>query len=147
MISKAYNVPRINGLKMAFPELSPREVMEKHFVPLPQYTSTGNLDDLAEIGYQITEKILDQDPGVQALFYHSDYFVLGGIQCLCDHGIMPGKDILLAGVNNIHAIRNNVFPVSSISHDIREKVRTIMEYIDTEEPFTVTSVPEPVIRT
>ena len=120
--------------------------MEKHFLPLPFYPA-ADADDLAEIGYRSTGKLLDQDPGVQAIFYHSDYLAVGGIQCLCDRGILPGEDILLAGVNNIHAIRNHVFPVSSISHDITQSVKIITEHLDCDDEFCEVIVPQPIIRT
>ena len=83
---------------------------------------------------------------VSAIFYHSDYFAVGGIRCLFESGRVPGKDVLVAGVNDIYAIRNGIFPVSSIRHPLDEITNLLLDGIDGDEEGGFSVILHDIIR-
>lgn len=101
-----------------FPGMSPEEVEEKYTYPLNFNGEVDNIDVLTDLGYQATRSVLEEDPSTDALYYLSDYFMLGGIRYLVEKRFPIGKQILLCGSNNIHAVRNNVFPLATWEFDL-----------------------------
>jgi len=114
------NCTRSQGLFRVFPEQSPESLLRKYFVQLEDMGDHNDIDRFTLEGYCKTRELLRVDPSIQAFFYLSDYFALGGVKYLYEHGYKIGKDILVAGFNNIHAVRNHVFPIISAKHDIEE---------------------------
>jgi DNA-binding LacI/PurR family transcriptional regulator len=103
----------------SFPELSPDEVISKYVSPLNMKENYGqNEDTIMQHGYLRTAELLKQFPDTRGIYYSSDELLLGGLRYLREQHIVPGKDILLAGFNNIPAVRNSGLPISSAAHDI-----------------------------
>lgn len=50
--------------------------------------------------------------------FYNDYFALGGVFELNRRGIIPGRDVQVAGLNNTFAVRASPFPISSARLDI-----------------------------
>ncbi|NLZ60292.1 MAG: LacI family transcriptional regulator [Lentisphaerae bacterium] len=121
------NSERMQGLFQLFPDRSPEELIEKHFVQLGDFGDIDDIDFFAQVGYEKTKQIMLADRKTQALFYLSDYFALGGVKYLHENGYKIGRDILLAGYNNIHAVRNHILPISSVRHNTEEMARIIVE--------------------
>ncbi len=109
---------RLKAFRKALPELSMAELETKHlrYFEMPDTWSFAP-EALFKIGYDATEKLLAEEPGIQSIFYYSDFFALGGAHALARRGYRIGEDILIAGLNNIVAVRSSLVPISSISHD------------------------------
>ena len=112
-------VERMKGLRQVFPRLSGQELKEKYLVDLGTLGEHDDIDTFAELGCQATKRAFELDPSIDGCFYLSDYFAVGGLRYLMEAGKKIGSDVLVAGFNNIHAIRNFPLPVSSAEHDIQ----------------------------
>lgn len=112
----------------ALPELDTAELETKHLrhFEMPDMWNFAP-EALFKIGYETTVKLLDKEPKVQAIFYYSDFFALGGAHALTRRGYRIGTDILIAGLNNIMAVRSSLVPISSISHDSETICNTIYD--------------------
>ncbi len=111
LLGTPQQVDRIQAICNLFPELSYDEVVRRHVVYLNFNGEVDNIDELTATGYEKTCEIMNADPHVSALMYLSDYFMLGGIRYLHQHRCAIGKDIVLCGHNNIHAVRNHIYPL------------------------------------
>lgn len=111
---------RLSALREVFPVLSPAQLQKEYLmrIELPEFASANQLDAMARIGYEATRQLLQDEPDITAIAYHSDPFALGGAACLHQLGRSIGSDIMLAGFNNIFAVRNAPFPISSAAHNI-----------------------------
>lgn len=138
------STPRFAALKDFFPGLLTEELARRYCVELRR--DTFNVDVLARIGYETTKAIFAEDPAVSALFYLSDYYAMGGLAFLAESGRMPGKEVLVAGYNNIHAVRTCLFPVSSAAHPTEELAEALIAGLKQEGPFARTIYAEAVIR-
>ena len=118
---------RWKGLCEVFPGVSPEELLQKYVVDLGDLGENDDIDTFARIGYRATEAALERDPSIDACFYLSDYFAVGGLRYLLESGRRIGSDVLAAGFNNIHAIRNYPFPVSSAEHDVPLLAQALFE--------------------
>ena len=105
-----------------------------------------DVDTLAEIGYRTTREVFAKDPAVSALFYLSDYYAMGGLAFLTESGRIPGKDVLIGGYNNIHAVRTCLFPVSSAEHPTAKHAEALLEGLKQNGPFSQTLYAEAIIR-
>ena len=103
--------------------------------------SMRNEDSFFKMGYSATAELLASDSSIEALFYHSDYFALGGSKFLLEKGIVIGKDILLAGFNNTMAVRAYPFPISSVEHDVNRITQAMIEESFNDTPITLTIKP------
>ena len=113
------HVDRVKGLCEVFPGQKGEERLKKHLVDLGPLTEHNDIDTFAELGYLATKRAFELDPSIDACFYLSDYFAVGGLRYLMESEKKIGSDVLVAGFNNIHAIRNFPLPVSSAEHDIQ----------------------------
>lgn len=139
--------PRIQGLIASFPELSPDEVISKYVSPLNMKENYGqNEDTIMQHGYLRTAELLKQFPDTRGIYYSSDELLLGGLRYLQEQHIVPGKDILLAGFNNIPAVRNSGLPISSAAHDIDLLCDTLIAESGKTEPVQIMIPPKIFIR-
>lgn len=139
---------RFIALKKVFPDV-PEDVLIKKYVFLFDSQQTMNefsaKEDLFfEMGYSTTAEVLTRDPHVQALFYQSDYFALGGAKFLLEKGFLISKDILVAGFNNTMAIKSYPFPISSVEHNIKIISQAIIKEIFNDQPLDL--MIEPIIH-
>ena len=110
---------RLDGLREVFPGTDDKELLTRYWVDLGPLGDHDDIDSFAEIGYRTTKQAFERDPMIDACIYLSDYFAVGGLRYLMGSGKKIGSDVLVAGFNNIHAIRNFPLPVSSAEHDIQ----------------------------
>ena len=57
----------------------------------------------------------------------NDYMAIGGANFLVRNGFEVGKDMLVAGCNNISAVQLYPFPISSVEHDLGKMVSLLVE--------------------
>ena len=113
------HLDRVKGFCKAFPGKTEKGLQKKYLVDLGPLAEHNDIDTFAELGFQATKRAFELDPSIDACFYLSDYFAVGGLRYLMGSGKKIGSDVLVAGFNNIHAIRNFPLPVSSAEHDIQ----------------------------
>ena len=118
---------RWKGLCAVFPGVPQEELAAKYVIDLGDLGENDDIDTFARIGYRTTKAALECDPSIDACFYLSDYFAVGGLRYLLESGRRIGSDVLVAGFNNIHAIRNFPFPVSSAEHDVPLLAQALFE--------------------
>lgn len=146
MITHNSSWGRIEGLQFVFPDIPVNELVRKYCLFF-HFEDSTDTDKMTEYGYEMTDELFNKEPDTQAVFYHNDYYALGGIRWLCDHGIAIGDEVLVAGVNNILGIRANPFPVSSIAHNISGAVSELLRILNHEPARVTVFQPEAIIRT
>ncbi len=129
---------RLCGLRSVFPDMDLETLKRRYVVPMDKIdTAEANpLTIFVKTGYDMTAMILEKDPAVQAIFYLSDPFALGGAKFLFERGFTIGRDILLAGFNETFAVKTCLCPISSVEHDIKKIAETIIrESLTGNTPF------------
>lgn len=140
---------RICGLMSVFPEVDTQTLIKRYVIQMNRIDNTveNQLDVFVQTGYDMTAALLEEDPGIQAIFYLSDFFAIGGAKLLQERGLVIGKDILLAGFNETLAVKNYPYPISSVEHDIKQITGTIIrESLNENTPFTALIPPIVHIR-
>ena len=137
---------RLRTLKMVFPDVPGDELLRRYCVGLGHLGEHDDIDLFARIGYEKTREVMEQDPSVSAIFYLSDYFAVGGIKYLTETGCKIGSDVLVAGFNNIHAIRTHCLPVTSAEHALTEIADALVEEMDKSDDTVRTIYSKAVIR-
>lgn len=140
---------RLAALRELFPELPPEQLQKDYLmrINLPGFTSARQLDAMARIGYEATQQLLQSEPDIAAIAYHSDAYAIGGAACLHQHGRRIGADVMLAGFNNIFAVRNAPFPISSADHNIEQIAGgLLMELAGGSAPFSRNIAPTVHLR-
>lgn len=107
---------RAAALHHLFPSDSDEALRAERFIYMvqPGQDSTSRY----EAGMAATRELLATTPRPGALFYHTDHHALGGIKALGEAGLRVGSDVLVAGYNNIEAMRWLPFPASSAAPDL-----------------------------
>lgn len=136
---------RFQGLRDVFPQLDDEELRRRYYINLGEY-QTPDVDVLVQIGYEATRRAFEAEPDIEAVSYLSDYYVLGGIRYLVETGRTPGKDVLVAGYNDINAVRFHHFPITSVRHQVDEIAETLVKHIGSAEKCSQTINPEVIIR-
>ena len=133
-LGKQTDPGRVNGLCKVFPELTCEQLLDKYQIRMDYHGKFYDIDELAETGYRATKQAFEQDPAIDACLYLSDYFAVGGLRYLMETGKQIGKEVLVAGFNNIHAIRNFPLPVTSAEHDIPRIAEALIEEMTRSGP-------------
>ncbi len=129
---------RVCGLMKVFPDIALKALERRYVVQMDNVdiAAPQPLDLFVKAGYEKTAVLLKADPGIQAIFYLSDFFAIGGAKLLCERGFTIGKDILLAGFNETSAVKNYPHPISSVEHNIAKITETIVtESLKESLPF------------
>ena len=140
---------RLDGLRRVFPDLTRDELEKRYLRSLECGHDLGETDDIdtfARMGYRATQRAFEEDPRIDACFYLSDYFAVGGLRYLAETDRRVGSDVLVAGFNDIHAVRNYPFPVSSAAHDIPSIASALIEEMTGTGPLTRLVPTRAVIR-
>lgn len=139
---------RFIALKNIFREQSNEELWDKYVVPVTNLIEiTAEFEKHAFFkGYEATRNIMERDPSVQALFYLNDYFAVGGVKYLVEKHYEIGKDIAVAGFNNIHAVKYSPFPISSVEHNIEHISDVMIKELFNKTPFESYEAPKVHIR-
>ena len=143
LLSNSRQVNRIEVVRNLFPEMTTDEVLRKHIRFLDfekEFPVLGDAllcgtDQLVQRGYERTKSLLEERPETDAIFYLSDYYMLGGVQYLTERGVKIGRDILLCGSNNIDAVRNHIVPLASWQFDLEQIARILYERSGDDESF------------
>lgn len=130
---------RYLALKSIFDKLEEEKLISRYVVTISNIDWSSEMFEpyAFEEGYKIAKNILEQDPDVQALFYTNDYFAVGAVKYLFEKKYKIGKDIAVAGFNNIHAVKYNAFPISSAEHNVKLLSETILGEMFNKEPFHI----------
>lgn len=145
-LSNSRQINRIEAVRNLFPELTTDEVLRKHIrfldfeeeLPVLGDALLCGTDQLAQRGYERTKVLMEEHPETDAILYLSDYYMLGGVQYLAEHGVRIGKEILLCGSNNIDAVRNHIVPLASWQLDLEQMARILYERSGDDESFADT---------
>ncbi|MEI6425143.1 MAG: substrate-binding domain-containing protein, partial [Lentisphaerota bacterium] len=139
---------RFAALKRVFPDLGEDFLIKKYVYMFDDLKdidpSMRNEDSFFKMGYSATAELLASDSSIEALFYHSDYFALGGSKFLLEKGIAIGKDVLVAGFNNTMAVKAYPFPISSVEQDVKSISRALIEESFNEQPVNLRI--EPIVH-
>ena len=137
---------RLEALIRIFPDVPLPELLQRHVVDLPkldQFAEDWEQQSLAQ-GEAATARLLENGQVPSAIFYNSDLLALGGMRVLARRGVRIGRDCALGCVNDSTAIRNNVFPVSSVRHNVGPTVEALIRHL-TEPDLPRTVIPPQVI--
>ena len=137
LISKNTLQSKAAAVADLFPELSWEEIGRRYIYDINFPYEVENIDELSRFGYESTRAILEKDPDVSALMYISDYHMLGGMRYIHEKGLRIGSDIKLCGVNNIHAVRNSLFPLWTWQLDVENIAKILFENCSGTEPFSM----------
>lgn len=113
------------GLAAAFPGI-PLIELEKRHVRFMTGMEGAKADRAFEISSVATEKILSEEPDTQAIFYYTDQGALGGIRALLGRGLVPGRDMAVAAVNDSSGARFGAFPFTSVGHDTHALAKALL---------------------
>ncbi len=124
-----FSSARFKGLCKVFPEQDAETLRERYI--LSSHCKLDSSANIAEqkfkIGYQLTRTAMSLASPPKALIFNTDSFALGGVRYLYEHGIRPGKEILIAGFNNIDAVCYHAIPITSVAYPLAEIARNIIE--------------------
>lgn len=134
------------ALRSCFPDLTAGEVREKYVYSQGDIFSWDTIEDMVKAGYKETEKLLSKYPDTQAIYFLSDQFALGGIRYMADHGIVPGKDILVAGFNDFPGARYCGYPISTAAHDLEKLATALVEESGKSGKCNIKIAPEIILR-
>ncbi len=126
---------RLKGLHKVFPDLTEEQLRKKYLVDLGELGEHDDIDTFAELGCRITKQAFELNPTIDACFYLSDYFAVGGLRYLIESGRKTGSEVLVAGFNNIHAVRTCPMPVSSAEHDIQAITEALISEMTQSGPL------------
>jgi len=147
-VKDKFSGDRFMALKNIFSTLGNEELLDKYIAPVenPLELSPEFEKYAFEQGYEATRNIIGKAPSVQALLYQNDYFALGGVKYLIEKGYRIGKEIAIAGFNNIYAVKYNPFPISSIEHNIENISDMLIREMFNKTPFQAKEKLEVCIR-
>lgn len=140
---------RMRGLMAVLPDIDPQTLIKRYVIQISKIENTmeNQLDVFFKTGYEMTAALLADDPDIQAIFYLSDFYAIGGAKLLQERGFAIGKDIFLAGFNETPAVKNYPFPISSVEHDIKQITGIIIrESLNGNDPFSALIPPIVHIR-
>lgn len=137
---------RLAGLCKVFPQTPIEELLKKYMVDLGDLEDHNDIDSFTKLGYESTRQAFETDPSINGCFYLSDYFAMGGIRYLIETNRKIGSDVLVAGFNNIYAVRSFPLPISSVAHDIPALADALIENMGGREAFEQSIPTHTIIR-
>ncbi len=145
LLSPASQSNRQDALCAYFPGLTQQEVLDRYWFPLKmKFSISQDFDLLVRHGYERTGALMKKYPRTRGFYYLSDQLALGGVRWFVEHGLEPGKDVLLAGFNDYPGTRYCGYPVSTAAHDLEKLSDLLVEHSGGNEPCRI-FVP-PLIR-
>lgn len=120
---------RLIALQQLFPELTFEQIIERYVVTTKaiNFESANYPAHLSDLGWEGASKTVKTLPQVNAIFFMTDYMAIGGANFLTLNGFEVGKDVLVAGFNNVPAVTLYPFPISSVEHDLDKVVDLLVE--------------------
>lgn len=94
-------VAEISGTANSSPTIGRYEGLREVFAENPKFEIVASVsgDFMRSKGMECMEAILAQSPDIDILYAHNDDMALGAIEVLEEHGIIPGKDIIIVSVD------------------------------------------------
>lgn len=74
--------------------------------------------DFSEFSDQLVARLLDRNPGLEAIAFCNDEMARGGYRVCARRGLKVGKDIALTGFDNFSTSRSLVPPLTTVSQNI-----------------------------
>jgi LacI family transcriptional regulator, galactose operon repressor len=133
------------GLLSTFPGISRKKLMDQYVIQL-KLTHFNNIENAFQVGYEKTRKLIENDPDIRGIIYHTDYFAIGGAKYLSEKGYKIGADIKLCGYNNTEAVRLAPWPINTADHDVKNICRVIIKQLFKEGPFEIIVKPEIIVK-
>ncbi len=91
--------------------------MNKYELPLSEKNfARGNLANTEETG-KAMEQLLTDNPEMEAVFCVNDDTAMAAYEVIRSHGLVPGKDILVMGYDNVYTSANMDPPLSTVVAD------------------------------
>jgi len=120
---------RIMALQCLFPELAFEQIVDRYVLVTKDvnFSLKSLATDLSAIGWESASELIKEFPQVNAWYFMTDYMAIGGANFLTKNGFEVGKDILVAGFNNVLATELYPFPISSVEHDMDKLVSLMVE--------------------
>lgn len=120
---------RVMALQRLFPEQTFEQIVERYIFRTDaiELNNTDFASGISAVGWEGTSRIVKALPQVDALYFMNDYMAIGGANFLVKNGFEVGKDMLVAGYNNVTAVKLYPFPVSSVEHDLEKIVSLLVE--------------------
>ena len=128
---------RFAALQMLCPGMSDDELWDKYVIQVPglQWEERDFSKRAFELGYHGIAEYYAVHPDIRAVACFTDNFALGVAAWCKDNGLSIGKDIFLAGFNNIEAVRFYPYPISSAAHPVDESIDILLREMDQNQPF------------
>lgn len=105
----------------------------------------GHGDYSSEAGAKMVVKLLDQNPGLDAVFANSDLIAIGAVNAIRERGLRVPEDISVIGYDDISLAQYCNPPLTTIRQNITESgrrlVQNLIQYLETG---IVTNVAVPV---
>ncbi len=148
-VAKAEN-DRIRALQNIFPELTLQQILDR-YVFCHDNIDFG-VEDFTQTAYEVsgqaTIELLKSFPDIGAICYLNDTMAVGGGRILLSHGYEKYRHILLAGFNNNdNILRNFPLPVTSVSFDLGEMARLLIQNALHLNPCQIMLYPRLHVRT
>ncbi len=100
---KAVNIVELQGTTGSAPAIDRKTGFENGMKAHPNWkitrSQTGNFT--TSEGKAVMEAFLKADKTIQVLYAHNDGMALGAIQAIKEAGLVPGKDIIIVGVDAV----------------------------------------------
>jgi len=100
---KAINIVELQGTTGSAPAIDRKTGFENGMKAHPNWkitrSQTGNFT--TSEGKAVMEAFLKADKTIQVLYAHNDGMALGAIQAIKEAGLVPGKDIIIVGVDAV----------------------------------------------
>ncbi len=121
-----------------------RNMLKKYNAEIPKEYVIGATYHLPATTKQATQDLLDLEDRPTCIIYPDDFSALGGIDALMQEGIIPGKDISIAGYDGIFlskVITPKLTTWEQNSPEIgRQLVVQLISNIEYPESYTPTSI-------
>ena len=136
-LKRYFEDKRFAALQMLCPGMSDDELWDKYVIQVPglQWEERDFSKRAFELGYHGIAEYHAVHPDIRAVACFTDNFALGVAAWCKDNGLIIGKDIFLAGFNNIEAVRFYPYPISSAAHPVDESIDILLREMDQNQPF------------
>ena len=123
-----------DDLVAVFPEWTRAECCDRllHLIPAIDYNRPTMEMELFETGAAEAAVMRERYPDARAFVFMNDYFALGAARALHERGVAIGRDLSLAGHDNILAVQTSILPISTVAFDLPLLRELLMEHVFTD---------------
>ncbi len=125
-----------------------RKVLEEHGIEYdPKRVVYG---DFSEFSERVVDRLLDNNPDLEAIIFANDSMTVGGYQSIMRHGLKIGKDILVADFDNAPIAASHSPSLTTVDNKILElgynSVYQVIDLIKTGNTRTVSQPSSMIVR-